>query len=81
MVGFDQSILKNQELSKVCKNGEIFLTTGGHNADGVENEKLNLCEIDRFLKCNLDKIESIGRYEVNQYDMFVKFTCAPLETI
>jgi len=30
---------------------------------------------------SIDKIMEIGRYEVNQYDMFVKFTCAPLESI
>ncbi len=60
LVGFDQSILKNQKLLKVCKNGEIFLTPGGHNADGIEIQKLKLYEIDKFLKRNLDKIESIA---------------------
>ena len=60
LAGFDQSILKNQKLLNVCKNGEIFLTPGGHNADGIEIEKLKLYEIDKFLKCNLEKIESIA---------------------
>ena len=27
------------------------------------------------------KMLQIGREEVNQYDMYVKFTCAPLKTI
>ena len=60
LAGFDQSILKNQTLLNVCKNGEIFLIPGGHNADGIEIEKLKLNKIDKFLKRNLDKIESIA---------------------
>ena len=27
------------------------------------------------------KMLQIGREEVNQYDMYIKFTCAPLKTI
>ena len=27
------------------------------------------------------KMLEIGRAEVNQYDMYVKFTCGPIETI
>ena len=27
------------------------------------------------------KMLQIGREEVNQYDMYVKFTCAPIKTI
>jgi len=30
---------------------------------------------------SIDKIESIGRFEVNQHDMFVKFTCMEEDTI
>ena len=30
---------------------------------------------------SLNKMNEIGREEVNKYDMYVKFTCAPLKTI
>ena len=30
---------------------------------------------------SIDKIESIGRFEVNQHYMFVKFTCMEEDTI
>ena len=30
---------------------------------------------------SIDKIESIGRFEVNKSDIFVKFTCMAQETI
>ena len=28
-----------------------------------------------------NKMLEIGRHEVNQFDMYVKFTCGPIETI
>ena len=30
---------------------------------------------------SIDKMVEIGRAEVNEYDMFIKFTCSPIETI
>ena len=47
---------------------------------GLEYNNWHDCMIAGY-NISIEKIESIGRYEVNQYDMFVKFTCAPLETI
>ena len=30
---------------------------------------------------SLNKMKEIGRLEVNKYNMFIKFTCTPIETI
>ena len=30
---------------------------------------------------SLNKMKEIGRSEVNKYNMFIKFTCTPIETI
>ena len=30
---------------------------------------------------SLNKMKEIGRLEVNKYNMYIKFTCTPIETI
>ena len=30
---------------------------------------------------SLNKMKEIGRSEVNKYNMYIKFTCTPIETI
>ena len=59
-------------------------TVAGTCLDGFEWPEKYLDVYDCMIagyETSIDKIMEIGRYEVNQYDMFVKFTCAPLETI
>ena len=58
LVGFDKSVLNNDNLIKACNYGEILTIDGGHDAEGNEKESLNLKDIDNFITNK--KIESIA---------------------